>query len=279
MTSLTWTTIEPEGDGPNPAQTPAPTLAILHGLFGSRRNWSQIARRLAPKGWRVLLADLRNHGDSDWADSMTYPEMAGDVAAWLDEVAPMAPVVLAGHSMGGKVAMRLALERPDRLTGLAVVDVAPVAYGGGRGLEDVMAALQAMPLDGLTRRAEADARLAEHLPDPGLRAFLLQNLLPAPRHDPDGMARWRFNLPVLADSLPMLSGWPAPPRGARFDRPTLVLAGGESDYVRTKHEDPIQALFPAAEIKRVAGAGHWLHAEKPDAAARVLASLLDRCAP
>lgn len=275
MISLTWTTVEPEGDALNPV----PTLAILHGLFGSRRNWSQIARRLAPKGWRVLLADLRNHGDSDWADTMSYPEMAADVDAWLDEVAPTGPVVLAGHSMGGKVAMRLALEQPDRLAGLAVVDVAPVAYGGGRGLEDVMAALQAMPLDGLFRRAEADARLAEHLPDPGLRAFLLQNLLPAPRHDPDGMARWRFNLPVLADSLPMLSDWPPPPKGARFERPTLVLAGGDSEYVGPQHEDTIGALFPAAEIKHIVGAGHWLHAEKPDAAAQALASLLDQCAP
>ncbi len=277
--ALAWTTV-PAPDDMTRTASARPALVILHGLFGAGRNWSLIARRLAADGWRVVLPDLRNHGESPWAASMRYSEQAGDLAALLDVVAPDAPAIVIGHSMGGKVAMRLALEHPARLAALCVVDVAPVDYGGARGLEAYAQAMLDLPLEGLTRRAEADQRLAEAVPEAGIRAFLLQNLmLPGPAQAARGVRpRWRLNLPVIAASLPDLAGWPAPPDGAVHAGPTLVLAGAESGYVTPAREGAIANLFPAAQVQRVPGAGHWVHAEAPDATVASLSAFLDRVA-
>lgn len=247
-------------------------LVILHGLFGSGRNWGAIAKRLAARGWRVITPDLRNHGDSPWDDTMDTPAMAGDIRALLDEVAPDESAVVAGHSMGGKAAMWLALSHPDRVRGLIAVDVAPVAYR--HDLADLARALLDLPLDRVNRRVDADTLLADVIPEPGLRQFLLQNLvLPGP-DDADG-PRWRANLRVLADRMGEIAGWPDPPAGCRFDGPTLVLSGGASDYVRPEHHAGVRALFPAARFAVVEGAGHWVHAQAPDATVSEIAGFLD----
>ncbi|NCF11702.1 MAG: alpha/beta fold hydrolase, partial [Gammaproteobacteria bacterium] len=151
-----------------------PALLILHGLFGSAANWGRIARELAADH-RVIVADLRNHGASPHAPDTGYPAMAADVAALLERLSPDAPVTLLGHSMGGKTAMRFALEHPGRVARLLVVDIAPRAYRGNQ--DDVVAALRRLDLDALPSRAAADARLAQWIPDPSLRAFLLTNLV------------------------------------------------------------------------------------------------------
>ncbi|MBB4285461.1 alpha/beta fold hydrolase [Roseospira goensis] len=252
-----------------------PPLVILHGLFGSGRNWGLIARRLAAQGWRVITPDLRNHGASPWEAAMDYPAMAADLRTLLDETAGTTPAVVAGHSMGGKAAMRLALESPDRVRALIAVDVAPVAYG--HGLEAYALAMRDLPLDGVTRRADADARLAAAVPDPGIRAFLLQNLdLGGP--DAPG-PRWRLNLRALLDGMATISGWPDPPPGACYEGPTLILAGGASDYVRPAHHATLRALFPAATVETVPDAGHWVHAEAPQATLDAMGGFLDRLPP
>ncbi|MBB4266787.1 alpha/beta fold hydrolase [Roseospira visakhapatnamensis] len=234
-------------------------VVILHGLFGSGRNWSAIAKRLARDGWGVVMPDLRNHGQSPWDATMTYPAMAEDLRILLDDVSPARPAVVIGHSMGGKAAMRLALESPERLGALVVVDVAPVAYR--HDLRDLAEAMRALPLRGLRRRAEADAALADAVPEAAVRAFLLQNLdLPD-----DGPPRWRPNLDGLIDGMPDITGWPPPPAGARYDGPTLVLSGAASDYVRPAHAEVFSALFPGVRAETVDGAGHWVHAERPEA--------------
>jgi pimeloyl-ACP methyl ester carboxylesterase len=248
-----------------------PPLVILHGLFGSGRNWNAIAGRLAPRGWRVITPDLRNHGASPWHDATDYPAMAADLRALLDEEAPGRPAVLCGHSMGGKAVLRLALESPERVRALIAVDVAPVAYR--HGLEAYAQAMLDVPLADVRRRADADAVLADTIPEPGIRAFLLQNL-ELPGRD-GGTARWRLNLRTLIDGMADITGWPNPPAGARYDGPTLFLAGGASDYVRPAHQDAIRALFPAARVETIAGAGHWVHAEQPDATVEALGAFLD----
>jgi pimeloyl-ACP methyl ester carboxylesterase len=248
-----------------------PPLVILHGLFGSGRNWSTIANRLAARGWRVITPDLRNHGASAWHNAMDYPAMAADIRASLDEAAGGQPAVLVGHSMGGKAAMRLALESPERVRALVVVDVAPVAYR--HGLEGYAQAMLDMPLADVRRRADADAMLADTIPEPGIRAFLLQNL-ELPGRD-GGTARWRLNLRALIDGMADITGWPDPPAGARYNGPTLFLAGGASDYVRPAHQESIRALFPAARVETIASAGHWVHAEQPDATEEALGAFLD----
>jgi len=240
-----------------------PPLLILHGLFGAGRNWSSIAKPLSGQGWRVLTPDLRNHGASPWDAAMDYPTMADDLRTLLDDEANGHPAVVIGHSMGGKVAMRLALEDPERVRALVPVDVAPVTYPPGRSIEACAQAMMSVPLDAVRRRADADASMAETIRDGPVRAFLLQNLdLPGPE---GGTARWRLNLNALTDSLPTLTGWPEPPPGARYDGPVLALSGGASDYVRAEHHATIRALFPTVRFEVITGAGHWVHAEHPKA--------------
>lgn len=233
-----------------------PPLVILHGLFGQARNWASIAKGLADRR-RVIALDLRNHGASPWADDMSYPAMAEDVAAAI-EALPEGRAELAGHSMGGKVAMALALTRPELVERLVVADIAPVSYQRGSLLPfvDAMAAVDPSTAG---NRKEVDAALEGAVADPGIRQFLLSNLT---RGD-DGAFRWTLNLAAIRAAMPLLTGWPGV--AGRYDGPTLVLAGAKSDYVSADSEPAIRELFPHAEIQRIPEAGHWIHAEAPRA--------------
>ena len=237
-------------------QGSGPPLLILHGLFGSAANCGRIARDLA-RDHRTVVVDLRNHGASPHAPDTTYPAMSADLAALIERVSPGAPVTLLGHSMGGKTAMRFALEYPERVARLVVVDIAPRAYQGNQ--DEVVAALQRLDPDTLDSRAAADARLAEWLPDPALRAFLLTNLVQA-----GGRLRWRINLPVLTAGLAEIEDFPVPD-GAVYDGPVCFVAGSESDYLREDDPERIHTLFPKATLTSIEGAGHWVHAAQPDA--------------
>ena len=247
-------------DGPE-GRRPA---LIVHGLFGSARNWNVIAKKLSATR-PVLAVDMRNHGDSPQDAAHGYPEMAGDLAAVIEGAGGEADVI--GHSMGGKAAMQLALTRPDLVGRLVIADIAPVAYSHTQTpLIDAMAAL---PLDGLTSRRDADAALAPAVPDAGTRAFLLQSLdLRA-----EGGPRWKLNLPVLKAEMDRIIGWPG--TAGRFDGPTLVLSGGASSYVQPAHRPLFDALFPAARHVALPGVGHWLHAEAPAEFLAALAAFLD----
>lgn len=230
-----------------------PDLVILHGLFGSGRNWTTHAKQLAER-WRVHLLDLRNHGGSPWHDEVSYPAMAADVAAYLDREGLERPTVV-GHSMGGKTAMALALDQGERIERLVVVDIAPVPYGHSHaGFIDAMLALD-LPV--LGKRSAVDAALAGEIPDAGVRAFLLQNLTQR-----DGSLAWRLNLCALQAAMPALVGFEVPVREA-YEGPAFFLAGADSDYVLPEHEGQIRGLFPEAEISHIPGAGHWVHAEQP----------------
>ncbi|WP_135466529.1 alpha/beta fold hydrolase [Crenalkalicoccus roseus] len=228
-------------------------VALLHGLFGAAQNWGAIQRRLAARH-RVLALDLRNHGASPRAPAMDYPAMAEDVAETLATAGAL-PAAIIGHSMGGKVAMALALTRPEAVSRLLVADIAPLAYPPA--LRGYVAALRGLALrPGLTRR-EADAALAAAVPQPGIRAFLLQNLR-FDRDPPD----WRLGLAEIAAAMPAIEGFPE--LGARYQGPALFLAGERSDYIRPEHHARIRALFPAARFATVPKAGHWVHAENPE---------------
>jgi len=233
-----------------------PPVAILHGLFGSGRNWAGIAQRLAVHR-QVIALDLRNHGASPWADTMGYAEMAEDVRATLEALGHRR-YALIGHSMGGKSAMLEALGHGEEVERLVVVDIAPVAYKPG--LLVYARAMRALDLAAIGRRAEADARLAPFVGDAAARAFLLQNLV-----FDGGQARWRLNLAAIERAMPGLAGFPPIPPGAAYRGPALFLSGGHSDYLRSEHEPEIRRLFPDARIARIADAGHWLHAEQPQA--------------
>lgn len=231
-----------------------PALVFLHGLFGSGRNWRSFARQLADR-FTCLLVDLRGHGASPHAPPYDYATFAADVVHLLEREG-IARAHLLGHSMGGKTAMTLALTRPQLVERLVVVDIAPVPYAHDhRGL---IRALLSLDLSAVRSRRDADVALAPAVPDPQLRAFLLQNLA-----IDDRGARWRIDLPGLERAMPALVDFPRELYGRRFEGPTLFVRGGRSDYVRDEHLPVIRRLFPAARVETVPAAGHWPHAERP----------------
>ena len=230
-------------------------LVILHGLFGSKRNWGAIAKSLSAHR-RVLCLDLRNHGESPWDAAMTYPALAADVAHFIGTHDLGAADVI-GHSMGGKAAMTLALGHPELVASLTVVDIAPAPSPGT--FIHYVEALRAMDLPRITSRKEADALLAPAEANPGIRAFLLQNL----ESGTDGF-KWRVNLDALSAAMKDLLDFAPPPHGHSYHGPALFLAGGASDYIGPQHHAEIERLFPAARIEILPGVGHWAHAEAPE---------------
>ncbi len=229
-------------------------VIILHGLFGSSSNWKGIARRLAGRS-RVVSVDLRNHGRSPWDDDVSYRAMAGDVTRLMDELG-LDEATLVGHSMGGKVAMTAALEQPARVSALAVIDIAPVAYPHSH--EELIDTLRRVDLSSIRKRADLDAQLGGEIPDASLRAFLGQNLV-----FDGGAYRWRVNLDALSRGMDLLTGFPAFGE-TRFEKDALFIYGKSSQYVRESDHDAILARFPAARLVGIEGAGHWVHAERPD---------------
>ncbi len=230
-----------------------PPVVVLHGLLGRARNWLSIARALEPS-YTVHLADLRNHGGSPWSAEMGYAAMARDVAALIERMAA-GPVRLVGHSMGGKVAMTLALTRPELIERLVVVDIAPIRYA--QGYEEFIKAMQALDLGSLRRRGDADPALAAAVPDAAMRGFLLQNLSTA-----DGRLVWQPNLDVLLAAMPEISDFPAALDSSTYAGRAWCLRGAASSYVDAAGEAALRRLFPTIQIKTVPGAGHWPHAEK-----------------
>ncbi|MBY4893236.1 alpha/beta fold hydrolase [Rhodobacteraceae bacterium N5(2021)] len=231
------------------AETAAPPILIVHGLFGSARNWNVIAKRLSETRF-VVSVDMRNHGHSPWAAPHDYAAMADDLAEIVAEFGGVADVV--GHSMGGKAAMMLALRAPLAVRKLVVADIAPVAYGHTQ--QGMIDAMRAVNLAVIEARGDADRQLALAVDDPGVRAFLLQSL------DVKGR-RWRLNLDQLQADMAQILGFP--PVDGAFGGDVLMLSGGASDYVQPAHRGEIKRLFPAARFAKIPGAGHWLHAEKP----------------
>ncbi|MEW5008199.1 MAG: alpha/beta fold hydrolase [Cycloclasticus sp.] len=231
-----------------------PPLIILHGLFGSARNWQGIAKQLS-NHFSVFTVDLRNHGSSAHADSMDYPSMAADVLGFMHQQG-ITEAVLIGHSMGGKVAMQLALSNPNKFTRLIVVDIAPVAYK--HNFDEVLAGLYHVPIKSITSRKEADQYLAEKITTLSLRQFLLQNLVT----NSDGHYQWRVNLASIEQSMPAIMGFSAA-AGELFSKPSLFINGGQSSYLSARYRTTASELFPQAQFQTIDGAGHWPHVESP----------------
>ncbi len=247
-----------------------PPLVILHGFMGDRNNWRATARALAGQ-YTVICADARNHGESPALADMDYRAQAADVIALLDNLGLPAATVL-GHSMGGKTAMTLALTAPARVHALAVVDIAPAANTDR--FTPLLAAMQALPLAALGSRRDADEALAGAVPDAVLRSFLLKNLVQA-----EGGYRWRVDLALLLRCLPQVMDFPEPAPAARYEGPALLIRGERSDAVPAQQEPAIRARFPAMHIHTIAGAGHWPHAETPEAFSGLLLPFLAGCRP
>ncbi len=247
-------------------------VVFLHGLFGQGRNFTQVAKALVPD-FRSLLVDLPNHGRSAWTDAFDYTATADLVAAHLRAgFAADGPVHVVGHSMGGKVAMVLALRHPDLVDRLVVADIAPASGGSLGEFAHLLDSLAAIDLTTLTRRGEADERLAERVDDARVRGFLLQNL----RAEGDGF-RWQANLDLLRRDLPVIGDFPDV-GDAVFDHPVLWVAGDRSDYVRPEHGPAMRRLFPRTTLVTLKGAGHWVHSEQPEAFVSALRTFLGAAA-
>lgn len=226
-------------------------VVVLHGLLGSSRNWQSAGVALAARGHRVLAVDLRNHGVSPWGDDCGYPALAGDVVACLERLA-LGPVHLVGHSMGGKTAMRLAMDRPDLVARLTIVDIAPRAYADRVRVE--FAAMNALDLTAVTSRKDAEEKLAAQVPEWGMRQFILTNL----GQDAEGRWRWTVHRAALTAALPAILGNPLSP-GEVFAGPTRFLRGGKSDYIRDDDLAAIRAHFPSADLVTLPESGHNPH--------------------
>ncbi len=241
-----------------------PPLVVLHGLFGSSKNWQSHARRFG-RHFATHCVDLRNHGESFHDDEMNYPAMCADVVALLDHLG-LESCHLLGHSMGGKVAMLLALQHPARVDRLVVADIAPVAYS--HHYDDLIDPIMALRLDSIESRVQADHRLRPNIPEDPLRAFLMQNLARS-----ETGWRWRVNWPVIQREMDEMTGYDMPTLW-RVDVPTLFLRGARSDYIGELELEVIAQHFTDFELATLDDAGHWLHAEQPDAfVERVLAYL------
>ena len=236
------------GEGKSP-------LVIMHGLFGSGRNWQGIAKQLSNR-FTVFTLDLRNHGSSQHTDEMDYSSMAGDVVEFLESQG-LADAAILGHSMGGKVAMSLALSHPDRVKNLIIVDIAPVSYQ--HNFDDILQALKSVPVEKISSRKQADDYLAKKIDVLSLRQFLLQNLVPVP----SGGFKWRVNLKSIENNMDAIMGFPTEESRAVFVHPTLFINGEKSTYLSAKYQLVALEMFPNAVVQTVANAGHWPHVESP----------------
>ena len=242
-------------------------LIVLHGLLGTSDNWYSLGRLWA-EHYRVFLVDQRNHGRSPHHPQAGYDALAGDINELLLDHG-IRDVIVLGHSMGGKVAMTLAQYYPHKIAKMIVVDIAPKRYDAPQ-FQELLEVLLSLDLARIRTRQEAEAQIAPRVPDPAVRRFLLKNL----RRGSDQPFTWKANLPVLRRHIEEIAG-EIPVLGT-YSNPTLFVRGETSRYVLDEDMAYIQQLFPNAELTTIPGAGHWVHAEAPEAFDKVVREFLDR---
>ena len=239
----------------------SPPVMIVHGLYGSGRNWGVIAKRLSDQFF-VITVDLRNHGDSPWLDTHNYHVMADDLVEVINSL-NIKPNII-GHSMGGKAAMVLALKRPNLVINLIIADIAPVKYEHDQS--QFIEAMQKVDLSKVEKRSDATLALSKFVEDKSLQNFFTQSL--------DIKAkRWKLNLKVLRSEMSEILSFPK--IESEFSGHSLFLKGEKSDYIKSEHRKLIKSLFTKARFATFKEAGHWLHAEKPrefESAARLFFS-------
>lgn len=238
-------------------------IVLVHGLFGSLDNLGVLARDLV-NDYDIIQVDMRNHGLSPRDPVMNYPAMAQDLLDTLN-AQHIEKATFIGHSMGGKAVMALSALAPERIARLVAIDIAPVDYHVRRHVE-IFTAINAVTASPAKTRQQAAAIMREHLNEEGVIQFLLKSFV-------DG--EWRFNVPVLWEQYPHIVGWETIPA---WDHPALFIPGGNSPYVTEAYRADLLAQFPQARAHVIAGAGHWVHAEKPEAVLRAIRRYLNETA-
>ena len=271
--------------------TSKPPVILLHGLLGQKRNFASLGTSLASQletPRRIFALDLRNHGDNshDWRDDMSYSHMADDVLGFINKMG-LEKVVLVGHSMGGKVAHSLALAHPDRVEGLVVMDIAPVTYtrqdASWSAVQDIIQALVDVKLDQKTK-GDVEMELRANVSDPALRAFVMTNL----ETKKGGSLAWKIHIDAISKQLEKIASFDVNYLDEKtflerlnqemrlYQGDTFVIKGGSSSFIKGSHMETISRLFPNYMLTTVKGAGHWVHAEAPEATLALLKTYLDR---
>jgi len=242
-------------------------LIILHGLYGSSDNWVSIAKELS-KHFKVFILDQRNHGQSPHDTEHSYNVMSKDLLDFYEDLR-FNKAVLLGHSMGGKVAMQFAIDYPEKVSKLIIVDIAPWSHLSGNETSErlveehrqIIKGLMSIPINTITSRTEANEILSHWVKSEGVRQFLLKNL----KRDAEDSFTWRFNLPVLALNINLLVDGITPEcKNTRSEIDTLYIRGEKSNYIPENRIEEIKNTFPVSKVVTVQGAGHWVHAEKPN---------------
>lgn len=229
---------------------------ILHGFLGMSDNWKTMGQKFSEHGFQVHLVDQRNHGHSFHSDEFNYDVLVKDLKNYCD-TNNLQEIVLLGHSMGGKTAMLFASKYPQMVSKLIVADISPRYYPVHH--DGILKGLSALDFDAIKSRGEADEVLSSYVTDFGTRQFLLKNLYWVEK----GKLGLRMNLNVLKEEVSEI-GEPLPAQ-ARFEKTTLFLKGDRSEYIGEEDETIIRNHFPNVQIETISNAGHWLHAENPEA--------------
>lgn len=228
-------------------------IIILHGLLGSLDNWQTVSKFFGQK-YQVITLDARNHGRSQHLELFSYEAMVQDVIDTMESMS-IQKAHFIGHSMGGKTAMHLSLMHPEKVDKLVVVDIAPVNYESHH--QDVFDAIYAVPLQSISQRADAEAIISSHIDEYDVVQFIMKGLY---RNEENQFA-WRYNVDDIYQSYDQIIGFE--PAAHLFEGPVLFLKGSNSKYIQSKDWTLIQDYFPNASLHVIEGAGHWLHAEKP----------------
>ncbi len=232
-------------------------LIILHGLFGVSDNWATYGRRIAAEGFNVFIPDLRNHGRSFHSDVFNYPALTEDLYEFIEENEIENPIIM-GHSMGGKVAMSYTLENPDSVKKLAVIDITLKSYGPRDSHKRIIRAMKNIDLKNVKSRREAEEKLSEYIKEERIKLFVLKNL----KRNKDGSFEWIINLKAIENNLDEM--FDNIESDKVYERPTLFVRGGNSDYILPEDYKIIRKHFPNAEIVTIENASHWVHAEQPE---------------
>lgn len=242
-------------------------IVLIHGLFGSLENLNMVAKTLS-KHYCVTCVDVRNHGSSFHQQNMDYQVLAQDVVNLLDALSIDSCHIL-GHSMGGKIAMKIALSFPERVNKLIIADIAPVEYPAHH--LTIIEGLQSINLTQVHKRKDADIQLAEYVTDASVRPFLLRNIV----QNEQGEFQFKCNLSYIAQGYPQIMQNISNQTSKKFDGDTLFIKGANSNYILPEHQEAIIQLFPKAKAKIIQGAGHWLHAEKTVAFNKIVEGFLE----
>ena len=239
-----------------PGPSHARGLLLVHGLFGSARNFNNVAKKLCDSR-RVITVDLRNHGSSPWFSTNSYFDMANDLLKVITNFG--GPFDIMGHSMGGKAAMVLAVEFPEAVNRLCVVDIAPIKYQHDQLLH--IDAMVSVDLSKIKKRSDTLKQLLDSIEEEKIAQFLTQSLDMKNK-------KWFLNLEILRKEMPQILGFPH--LSKKFMGPTLFLSGKKSNYVTHDARVEIFRLFPNTKFATIPNAGHWIHVDRPFAFVEIM---------